>query len=56
MLQITPAEDPDASVQLVPSEAIREFRAPPEVVVRSMVLGGLLLLLFLWMLHLSGWL
>lgn len=56
MLQITPAQDPDASVKLVPSEAIREFRAPREVVVRSMVLGGLLLVLFLWMLHLSGWL
>lgn len=56
MLQITPASDPDASVRLVPAEALREIRAPREVVVRSMVLGGLLVLVFLWMLHLSGWL
>ena len=56
MLQITPATDPDASVRLAAPEALREFRAPREVVLRSMVLGGLLVLVFLWMLHLSGWL
>ena len=56
MLQITEAPDPDASVRLVPPRAEREFRAPREVVVRSAVLGGLLVLLFLWMLYLSGWL
>jgi len=56
MLQITPASDPDASVHLVPPEALREIRAPREVVLRSVVLGGLLVLVFLWMLHLSGWL
>lgn len=56
MLQITRAADADLSVRLVPPEVEREFRAPREVVVRSVVLGGLLVVLFLWMLHLSGWL
>lgn len=56
MLQITRAVDPDLSVRLVAPEVEREFRAPREVMVRSMVLGGLLVLVFLWMLYLSGWL
>lgn len=56
MLQITEAPHPDASVRLVPPHAEREFRAPREVVMGSAVVGGLLVLLFLWMLRLSGWL
>lgn len=56
MLQITTSTDPDPSVRLIPTEVIRELRAPPEVIVRSAVIAGLLLLLFLWMMHLSGWL
>ncbi|HEY6727519.1 MAG TPA: hypothetical protein VI197_25965 [Polyangiaceae bacterium] len=56
MLQISRAADADLAVRLVPSDAERELRAPREVVVRSMVLGGLLVLVFLWMLYLSGWL
>lgn len=56
MLHVTRATAPDVSVRLVPSEVERELRAPREVVVRSAVIGGLLVLLFLWMLRLSGWL
>lgn len=56
MLQICTATDPDTSVRLAHAGAMREFRAPREVVMRSTVLGGLLVLLFLWMLYLSGWL
>ena len=56
MLQITRATAPDACVRLVPSENEHALRAPREVVLRSLVLGGVLVLVFLWMLHLSGWL
>lgn len=56
LLQIASAQDPDASVRLVLPDVERALRAPREVVVRSVVLGGLLVLLFLWMLYLSGWL
>lgn len=56
LLQIASAQAPDASVRRVLPEVEHGLRAPREVVVRSMVLGGLLVLLFLWMLHLSGWL
>lgn len=56
MLQVTTSTDPDPSVRLIPAEPLRELRAPPQVIVRSAVIAGLLLILFLWMMHLSGWL
>jgi hypothetical protein len=56
MLQITPSTDPDPSVRLIHTDLMRELRAPPEVIRRSLIIAGLLLFLFLWMMHLSGWL
>lgn len=63
MLKVTVADAPGPSVTLCQTQASLEpestthtLRAPRAVVVRSLVLGLLLFLIFLWMLHLSGWL
>ena len=61
MLRVSAAQTADASVwlhdrsgSLLPGT--KDKRAPREVVLRSVVIGGLLILLFAWLLKLSGWL
>ncbi len=56
LLKVLVGSEPDSGVRLLRAAPVRELRAPRQVVVRSLLVAGLLLLTFLWMLHLSGWL
>lgn len=56
MLKVTGAAEADDNVRLVSPPAHRELRAPPEVVLRSLVIAIVLVVLFVLMLRLSGWL
>jgi hypothetical protein len=63
MLKVKVADAPGPSVALcrasaspAPEATSQSLRAPRSVVMRSLVLALLLSLVFLWMLHLSGWL
>jgi hypothetical protein len=61
MLRISSAEGADDKVwrtepSLIPGASERAKRASPEVAKRSLVIAALLILLFIFMLKLSGWL
>ena len=56
LLKVTVGPEADPGVRLLSASRERELRAPAPVVIRSLLLATLLLLLFLWMLRLSGWL
>ena len=63
LLRVTAGRKPDAGVSLCahqvthePSTSERELRAPKELVRLSMLVGVILLVLFLLLLRLSGWL
>ncbi len=56
MLRVNGAPEPDDGIRLVDvATPRRELRAPPEVVVRSLVFAVLLILAFIWIMRLSGW-